>query len=281
VSELAGTGIPWLDAILAILGAGGVTAALTAFFDYRKKRRDETFEMAKEKLDVIGKSLPIYIQLLSLYTKLGDYLKSSSPDGKQCLYFLCRILYHQNSIFKTYGSLQLDDLDAETLVASLGNEILGVVMKKFGRQKIATMTKLVGDKDYDTFLTDLPSHDKLYCEFETWLFEYNSTLPPGSTRTLKNLGNKCKWYSELILFELNYIYRYWYGENPRFYSLTPELVNYLESDYKLDDQYRFLDRSKPDDKRSLDELDLRFTNYYNRIAWFESYTPHRGKKRRM
>jgi hypothetical protein len=278
VSESAGTGIPWLDVLVAILGAGGVAAALTALFDYFKGKREERYEMTKQKLEVISKSLPIYVQLVSIYSTVGSLLSQYPRDEKYCLYSICRLLLLQKSIYDTYGSLQLDDLDAETVVNDLGTEIISVIIKRFGREKMTKMRSLVDyNADYVTFLRNLERDVQLFNTFHLWLLEVTSKFPLPDD-FLKGLANKCQWYSELTLFEINHIYRYWYNEEPRYHGLSEEVIKYLYTGYEDDEEYK---EAKKGDPKKANEIKVRYTNYYNRIKSFETQRPLRRKLRKI
>ncbi len=62
------------------------------------------------------------------------------------------------------------------------------------------------------------------------LFEkFKNLLNNEETRT--ELKQKCKWYSQLIMFELTHIYQIWYKQEPDFSKLDNKLKEMLEKDY--------------------------------------------------
>ena len=42
-----------------------------------------------------------------------------------------------------------------------------------------------------------------------------------------NLEQKCRWYSDLIMFELTHIYKIWYKQEPKFSKLSEDLKEEL------------------------------------------------------
>ena len=42
------------------------------------------------------------------------------------------------------------------------------------------------------------------------------------------IERNCRWYAQLIMYELNYVYMIWYDEPPSFLRLDADLRSYLE-----------------------------------------------------
>jgi hypothetical protein len=72
-----------------------------------------------------------------------------------------------------------------------------------------------------TFTPPFLMHADLYQKFEKWLTEEKES------DKIKKLERDSAWYSQLILLELNHVYRIWYAEEPRFTKLRPDLREHL------------------------------------------------------
>jgi len=227
LSESAATGFPWFDAIVAILSAGGVGAALTAFFDYMTKKREQTFEMAKQKMQVVSGSIPLYIQLASYYSEFAYHLETANQTNlSRALYCASRIFSLHSIIFERYGSMQLDNLEAEQIITELE-----LYIQYINFEDISTMQELVKDNpSYNDFSTRALKNRQFLKKFETILHQIKEeVLTPGNPTTRQ----KCRWYGQLVNLELNQIYQLWYKGLPilAVESLDKDLCIYLADNF--------------------------------------------------
>lgn len=108
------------------------------------------------------------------------------------------------------GDLQLDNLDAERILNELWQDIglerrLGFV-----------------DSSRLCYLANTPCHE----------FYENPEMADYEKLILlldKDAFEKCMWYSQLIMLELNHIYKPWYGEEPQL--LRDGLKEHLKLNY--------------------------------------------------
>jgi hypothetical protein len=110
------------------------------------------------------------------------------------LYYLSNALYYKNKISETIGDLQLDNLDAERILNELWQDI--GLERRLGFVDSSRLCCLA---------------DTLYHEFYEKVTDYEKLI----LRLDKDAFEKCMWYSQLIMLELNHIYKPWYGEEPQ------------------------------------------------------------------
>ena len=154
--------------------------------------------------------MPYYIQLSRNAWNLGwNVIEMPEPDHKRLLYYMCNMLYFRHEITKNLGDLQCDNLDAETILNSLWQEINSLVERRFGYVDTSKLRCLVKDDiPYHKFCDRLliVENKDLYDNFMKWIM--NELLKRD-----KDAFEKCMWYSQLTMLELNHIYKSWYGES--------------------------------------------------------------------
>src|SRR5690349_320062 len=153
-----------IQLFLSIILTGGIIAGTYEWIRYYlNKRREEAVDMAKHKMDVLMKLLPIYIPLGTYYGSLSvelDPKRGIAPDKKRCFFYICKILILQKCIFDR-GGLQLGNLDAEEILTDLGYNIVTAIRKEFGYDMIADLQRLVSQKSqYDSYLAKLNRESK-------------------------------------------------------------------------------------------------------------------------
>jgi len=173
----------------------------------------ETFRnwLFKRRVYRISKNILYYIHLARNSWNLGwnGLSQTDQQDSKRLLYYIANMLYYKQKIFNTIGDLQLDNLDAEMILNDLWWSI--------------GLERQLGFVDSSRLccLADMPYHE--FCEKVTNYEILMSQLD-------KNGFEKCMWYSQLLMLEMNHIYEPWYGEEPKL-ILRDGLREYLKQKY--------------------------------------------------
>ncbi|MFZ0514483.1 MAG: hypothetical protein WAM14_22960, partial [Candidatus Nitrosopolaris sp.] len=257
------TGIPGLDATIAVIGGGLIAAFVTIGGNEFTRKRQDRVEVAKQKIDATSKRLPTYVQLATyhrgLYSEVNKVASGTKLDPKRCLFYVCDILQLETSMFKE-GGYVLDDLDAEEIIYRLGSTIPLMISRDFHPYYASVMRSLVeGNVSYHEFCDNLLQNNEIYNKFKKWLSASRASLKRA--RELEESVKKSLWYSELITLELNHLYKRWYGIEPSFKKLNDELRGYLREGYKED--------------KSVNQTDItrkQYYNYYKRIKGFDTST---------
>jgi hypothetical protein len=222
--------------LAAILSASGVMIFLfESFRDWRFKRREEYIEQSKQKIDIISKAVPYYNQLAMNCWNFGWNLRENeNPDYKYLMYFMCNMLHFRHEIISKFGDLQFDNLQAERIMNNLWQNIHSKIIVYFNYIDISKLRDLVNnDLPYHKFQANLNDENKeLYDKFVSWL------LMEISFTDLDELQNKCMWYSQLIMLELNHVYRLWYNEEP------PHILDDGLKEYLKNNERKYYDRIK-------------------------------------
>lgn len=220
----------WGPALTLLAGGTVAATAITLFSNWLLKRREERLDISKQKMSEITKSMPNYTQMASYYKALAVQLSEQKKDQTICLYYTCRALCLQRQLFIKVGAFQLDDLDAESILAKLSGELLTTLSKELSITERLKLTDLISETStFDDFLNtiSLPHNQALVQRFYSWLNTSNS---------LQELSKNCTWFRDLLIFEINHVYELWYGTNPEYYNkdtLKPELFKYLEEKHPL------------------------------------------------
>jgi hypothetical protein len=118
----------------------------------------------------------------------------------------------------------LDDLVAEETLASVGYKLIIEIQTYFGFFDLNVMQDL-GSKspDFFVFCTHLGKSKSLLNRYEIWV--------SNSRASVQMLERSCFMYYKLMWFEINHIFKSWYGKEP---SLIPDqngVLAYLQEHY--------------------------------------------------
>jgi hypothetical protein len=221
--------------VLSFLSGLPFGAAITGGASWIIRKRQEAMEI----LNIISNNAPYYNQLARNAWNFSWDLTHGERDYKLLMYYICNLLRVRNQISLKLGDLQLDNLEAERIISKIGSDIYSVIKKEFTHVEFSELTHLSKDnKPYHEFHQNISNDTHLYDKFERWLKD------KISKEDFEELEKKCAWYAQLIMLELNHIYRLWYSEEPPL-ILRDDLKKYLQKEEQ---------------------------KYYNRIVAFETQT---------
>jgi hypothetical protein len=207
---------------LTFLITGGIIAGTYEWIRYYfNKKREDAFVMSKQKMTVVSKSLPIHIQLSSYYKSLSDDLGNPQKNTFSCIINISTIISLQNFVFQTYGSIQLDNLEAERILTQFGYYVIEIVYKELTPDDASLIQYLAKKTSYEEIVAELQKNQAFSERFTTWL---------STSKSLQLAEQRCRWYSQLLTLETNHIYKLWYNEEPRFTDLDHDLREYLSKE---------------------------------------------------
>lgn len=222
------TTLQWIQVTAGIIGAI-IGTILTSIFNWFSKKRQQERDMWRLKMETISKFAPLYNKI-ALYNanNLSVILKTDpktrhEDDYKMMMYYLCNILNLKQQINDSIGDLQLTDLESETIIGDLLRTIFQKVKDHFGHLDTSRMTYLTENGiPYHKFhpsVSDNGDNHSLYTKFKEWVAQRD---------ICEELSSNCRWFAELVMYELNHVYQIWYGEKPQFDKLSVGLLNYLD-----------------------------------------------------
>jgi hypothetical protein len=211
----------------ALVTGGGIAAALTIANNWLMKIRQHKLNMSDVRIRTISKSAPLYNKI-AVYNAWNLSHQLTLPNEQRntelMFYYVCNMLNLRHQIVNAIGDLQFADLTAETIIGDLGRNITTSITGHFGPVDSSLMTSLVdNDLPFHKF-HDIISRDQadLFHNFEQWIARNEISV---------ELERNCRWYAQLIMYELNYVYMIWYGEPPSLQLLSPDLRAYLEKNH--------------------------------------------------
>ena len=162
------------------------------------------------------------------YIQLGIFLFiwiNTKIDYPLIMYYVCDFLQLRKKLIQSLGTLQFDNIDADTIINDLERRIVAIIKERFTEIEFSKLSCLVNDNTpYHKF------HEKLNESENKVIFEkFKNLLNDEKIKT--ELKEKCKWYSQLIMFEFTHIYNIWYNQKPSFSKLDKDLRKMLEKDY--------------------------------------------------
>jgi hypothetical protein len=214
---------------VTILVSGGIVAALiTVGANELSKKRQNEIEIKKHRMDILSQHISLYNRL-ALYTNwniswnLREAKKNEKPiDYPLIMYYVCDFLQLRKQLICSLGTLQFDNLDADEIINNIERAIVVIIKQEFSEIEFSKLSSLVNDDTpYHKF------HEKINENENKDLFEkFKSFLENNRD----NLEQKCRWYSDLIMFELTHIYKIWYKQEPKFSKLSEDLKEELKKD---------------------------------------------------
>ena len=201
---------------------------VTGYANRLSTKRQNEIEIKKHRMDILSQYVSIYNRL-ALYTNwnISVYLDKTDIDYPLVMYYVCEFLQLRKRLIHSLGTLQFDNLDADTIINDFERRIVAIIKEGFNYNEIefSKLSYLVNDDTpYYKF------HEKINESENKELFETFKKLIDDEKRKTQ-LKQKCKWYSQLIMFELTHIYQIWYKQEPSFSKLDTELKRKLEKDH--------------------------------------------------
>lgn len=212
--------VPIWVTVLSSLALGGIASVLiSGRINNQLKQREQYFEMAKHKLEIMSKALPNYTRLGSYYDELSDHLSYGTTNLDRAFYCASRIIYLEREVFEGVGTIQLDSLEAEEILSSLELDLEDYEM----RDRMRYLAEI--HPTYKEFL----ECDFDYSVFEKFKTKFLEEKKKPANWEYPNLQQKCNWYSHLMFLEINEVYSIWYGTHPVSYArkLPHDLKKYL------------------------------------------------------
>jgi hypothetical protein len=211
-----------------LLSGGGIAAVVTGYANRLSTKRQNEIEIKKHRMDILSQYVSIYNRL-ALYTNwnISVYLDKTDIDYPLVMYYVCEFLQLRKRLIHSLGTLQFDNLDADTIINDFERRIVAIIKEGFNYNEIefSKLSYLVNDDTpYYKF------HEKINESENKELFETFKKLIDDENKKAE-LKQKCKWYSQLIMFELTHIYQIWYKQEPSFSKLDTELKRKLEKDH--------------------------------------------------
>ena len=215
---------------LALLISGGViTTLLTLFVNWLIKKRQHKVDMSKLKIQTMTKVAPLYNRLaLHNSWNLSDELRKPRQDRDpvRMMYYLCNIMNIHRQIVRKIGDILLENLDAEHIISNIYRDITTSVERNFGYIDSSRLLHMVDDDmPYHVFheRVSAGSENDLYQKFVHWIYK---------DETSEEIARNCTWFAQLIMYELNYVYKIWYDEPPDRFRLNRNLQEYLATNHQ-------------------------------------------------
>jgi hypothetical protein len=211
------------DPLTILLTGGLITTGLTLFVNWLIKRRQQRVDMSKIKIQTITQVAPLYNQI-SLYNSCNLSHELNKPnqdrDAVLMMYYICNTMNIREQIKKKIGDIQFDNIEAERIIGDLYRNIITPIKENFGHVDLSRMIHLVdNDLSYHEFHHKVSDSDNdLFQKFVLWIYREN---------VVSELERNCRWFAQLIMYELNHVYWIWYNEPPDLSKISPDLLNYL------------------------------------------------------
>jgi hypothetical protein len=147
----------WQLLVPAIISSGVAVVLIESFRNWLFKRREEFVEQSRQKIDVISKAAPYYNQLAMSSWNFGrNVIEVSGRDYERLMYYMCNMLYFRHEIVRKFGDLQFDNLDAETIINDLWQQINSIIESHLGYLETSKLRCLVeNDIPYHKFLESI------------------------------------------------------------------------------------------------------------------------------
>jgi hypothetical protein len=226
-----------------LLGGGGIIAALVQWLrDTLEKKRERINQQQIKKLERIGKSESIYLQLASFHFEIyllfdtsffPNQQKFKDEDYFALLFFLTYIRYLQRQQFYNSGRfIKLGNENAERVLNKSGSIFTRLFLIQFGYEKSEEILEIfsnLNDKQRNIFQFNkiLRNTEALFIsEFKKWIDLF--TLDKK-----RDLGFNSRIFCEVMLFELNNIFKDWYGKKLKIRGMNDEIWKFLERESPL------------------------------------------------
>jgi hypothetical protein len=143
--------------------------------------------------------------LLGSYSRaIHELLCFPERRNEPCLYYACKFFHYYFKIVESYG-FELDDLEAERVITDLTGDIIELTRRELSFESVYILSKSVTEKEsYDEFIVKLKENK---IEISETFYKFISIQ-----NNRQKLHDYFLWLYKLIIFEVNYAYRVWYGK---------------------------------------------------------------------
>ena len=157
---------------ITILASGGVAAALlTIFANWLSKRRQNDNGIARHRMEILSQYVSLY-NGLALYTNwnISWKLRESKEniDYSLIMYYVCDFLQLRKQLIHSLGTLQFDNLDAESIISDLERVNVDIIKKEFNEIEFSKLSCLV-----DLYIKSI----YLCCNYLTISFNWFKMFP--------------------------------------------------------------------------------------------------------
>ena len=250
---------------ITIIGSATATG-ITFLYNWMARRRQEYVEMARFRMNKIGKAEKSYLDLIRYSSVLQRLLKDFDPSPKRLMdkrsfYYLISLIKAMKKLTDDVGGFLLINHDAEKAIINLHINIVNLI-----RDKLFTDLEVgeLRESFLDSFtLLDLNNkllYDKrvrlLFHRWKKWLKNKDNS------EDVSQLRKSLLCYYDLLTLELNTVYKLWYESElnffeRRFHYRTIEARNYLNKETK-----DYLRKEKLFDGQY---LNMKFPAYYRKL----------------
>ena len=172
-------------------------AGLFEFFrNWIIQRRQEYMDLSKIKLGYIDKSLPYYGQMVAYCQTIADYLNTREYDRYNfiIMYYTYNILHLKHEHFGKFGAIQLDNVNAETVLESFLRDFELVLIDRLGSRSHSILLGLINTTLYHEFEDKLLKEDHLVQAFKSKVLHDEISL--------KESERKSRYFAELMTIEV-------------------------------------------------------------------------------
>jgi hypothetical protein len=256
-NPLPTTGILLLDILLSLVGSGALLIGIANIINDRSvKKRSDYIELSKYKIEQISNYKPLILNQARFFKKLFYILSrgQDNADPIQALFVIGNILKIDKEINNNYGFMQLDNLHAE--------EVLNHI-RIFIINEISIFLKPEDPSRIISLVTEHNDFHQYYKIVETKYYDLLEKIHKFIyTKKFNDIKNYSSFFSELIIFEMNHIYKLWYKKTPRYLTLSKELRKHIENQSNM----------KIEVKENMTEGELKKLEYQQQIKHqYQSY----------
>lgn len=189
--------------ILAVVGSS-ISASYAIANQIFALKYQYKLEMSRYKLQKLDKSSNDYILLGSYSRAIHELLCFPERPNEPCLFYACKFFHYYFKIVESNG-FELDDLEAERTITDLTGDIIELTRRELSFESVYILSKSVTEKEsYDEFIIKLKGNKIAISK------SYYKFISLQNNR--QKLHDYFLWLYKLLIFEVNYAYRVWYGK---------------------------------------------------------------------
>ena len=236
-------------AVGAVVGSIA-TGLFTTVKDHYGRKQQFRLDVIKNRIEYFGGLSNEYLMIASSLSAFREGESNDISDTEK-FYFMCKFFYYYSKIAEENGGFEFHYRMAEEIATKLVSDIF----KSFGNFDYEIFSNMIdyvtGENNkvirFNKF--EVRIEDRALKEFQDKILKERLNL--------KNLLRYCRWLEEILMFEINTGFRYYYGEEPNF-ELYDRFINYL-IEHKAED---YIHRLKSSNKNRIFKYFQLRGNYY-------------------
>lgn len=201
----------WVTISGIVFGSGVGVTVITKYHDWLAKKREETLDMAKYRMNRVEKRFNDYIDLMNYANEVSAFTNRFSGTNQinSAKLFLSLLRFSEvHEKLVTKGDLLLTDQEAESVVVDLSHTLAKKIHDIFEREEdYWGFRELDSTKSLPNILKEIRNPIGIYTYYYKIIVSWFSIQSDQTKKIIELVSSSI---DQVLLFEMNIVFEKWY-----------------------------------------------------------------------